>query len=74
MNKKEKKYKALYFVLQIKALKNYFSGKNPKGAYQKIQKYLEDHDFSHEQYSGNHSQYKMTDLEIFQFVHKMEPA
>lgn len=29
------------------------------------------HDFSHEQYSGYHSKYKTTDLEIFDLIQEM---
>lgn len=72
MKRTERKcYKALYFDLSIKALKRYFSRKNPKGAYQKIQNYFIECNFSHEQYSGYHSKYKTTDLEVFQVIQKM---
>lgn len=72
MEKKGRKCcKALYFDLSIKALKRYFSGTNPKNAYIKIQNYFISCDFSHEQYSGYHSQYKATDLEIFQLTQRM---
>lgn len=43
-------FKALYFDLRIKNLKEYFS---------------------HEQYSGYHSKYKTTDLEIFDLIREM---
>lgn len=65
-------YKALYFDLSIKALKQFFSYKNPKGAYEKLRKYFINNHFSHEQYSGYHSKYKTTDLEIFLFIQKMK--
>ena len=39
--KKQLCYKALYFDLSIKALKRFFSYKNPKGAYEKLQKYFD---------------------------------
>ena len=70
--KKQLCYKALYFDLSIKALKRFFSYKNPKGAYEKLQKYFESNNFSHEQYSGYHSKYKTTDLEIFLLMQKMK--
>lgn len=66
-----KHYKALYFDLCVKNLEKYYSAKNPRGAYQKIQKFLLRRKFSHEQYSGYHSEYKTTDLEIFDLVHEM---
>ncbi len=72
MNRREQLcYKALYFDLSIEALKKFFSHKNPKGAYEKLQKFFISNHFSHEQYSGYHSQYKTTDLEIFQLIQKM---
>jgi virulence-associated protein VapD len=72
VEKRERRcYKALYFDLSVKALKRYFSGKNPKDAYRKIQNYFVKRNFSHEQYSGYHSQYKTTDLEIFQLTQGM---
>lgn len=66
-----KHYKALYFDLHVKDLEKYYSATNPKGAYRKIQDYLLGRNFSHEQYSGYHSKYKTTDLEIFDLVHDM---
>ena len=64
-------YKALYFDLQIKELKQYYSVTNPKNAYKKIQHFLKQHNFSHEQYSGYHSKYKTTDLDIFEIIEEM---
>lgn len=63
--------KALYFDLRVKDLKENFSDTNPNGAYGKIRDFLMKHDFSHEQYSGYHSKYKTTDLEIFDLVREM---
>lgn len=63
--------KALYFDLCVKDLKRYFSETNPNGAYGKIKDFLVRHDFSHEQYSGYHSKYKTTDLEIFDLIREM---
>lgn len=63
--------KALYFDLHIKSLEQYYSQTNPKGAYLKIKAFLLQHNFSHEQYSGYHSQYKTTDLEIFDLIREM---
>ena len=64
-------FKALYFDLRIKNLKEYFSELNPNGAYRKIRDYLVQRDFSHEQYSGYPSKYKTTDLEIFDLIREM---
>ena len=66
-----KRYKALYFDIRIKDLARYYSSTNPKGAYGKIQRFLIQHNFSHEQYSGYHSIHKTTDLEIFDLVREM---
>ncbi|MBS7009144.1 hypothetical protein [Anaerostipes sp.] len=73
MEYKEKKhYKAIYFDLQIKALKENFSARNPQNAYQRIQYFLQSHKFIHMQYSGYHSAFKTTDLYIFEMIHKMK--
>ena len=72
MNQREpKRYKALYFDIRIKDLEQYYSLKNPKGAYRKIKHFFIANRFSHEQYSGYHSLYKTTDLEIFELIRKM---
>lgn len=64
-------FKALYFDLRVKNLETYFSESNPTGAYRKIKDYLLARNFSHEQYSGYHSNYKTTDLEIFDLIREM---
>lgn len=66
-----KRYKALYFDLRIKDLEEYYSKTYPKGAYAKIKHFLINRNFSHEQYSGYHSRYKTTDLEIFDLIRDM---
>lgn len=72
MARREAKHlKAIYFDLRVKDLKEYFSETNPTGAYGKIRDYLLKRGFSHEQYSGYHSKYKTTDLEIFDLVREM---
>lgn len=72
MDNENKHYKALYFDLCVNDLERYFSNTNPRGAYRKIRDYLLMRNFSHEQYSGYHSKYKTTDLNIFYLVHKMQ--
>ncbi len=67
-----KRYKALYFDIRIKDLEQHYSSQNPKGAYRKIKSFLVSNRFSHEQYSGYHSLYKTTDLEIFELINKMK--
>lgn len=69
--RESRKYKALYFDLCIKNLEKYYSKSNPKGAYAKIKNFLIKRNFSHEQYSGYHSKYKTTDLEIFDLIREM---
>lgn len=64
-------FKALYFDLQVNKLKEFFSASNPTGAYKQIKKYLLAHNFSHEQYSGYHSNYRTTDLKIFDLIEDM---
>ncbi len=71
VRREAKHLKVLYFDLRVKALKEHFSETNPNGAYGKIREYLIKRDFSHEQYSGSHSKYKTTDLEIFDLVREM---
>lgn len=73
MTRREAKhFKALYFDLHVKALKMHFSETNPTGAYGKIRDFLLERNFSHEQYSGYHSKYKTTDLEIFDLIREMD--
>lgn len=71
VRKEAKHYKALYFDLCVKNLQKHFSGTNPNGAYRKIRNYLVNRNFSHEQYSGYHSMYRTTDLEIFDLIRSM---
>lgn len=72
MSKREaKNFKALYFDLCVKDLAEYYSNTNPTGAYRQIRDFLRDHNFSHEQYSGYHSHFKTTDLEIFDLIREM---
>lgn len=72
MARREAKHlKALYFDLRVKDLEKYYSAANPTGAYHKIRDYLLKRNFSHQQYSGYHSKYKTTDLEIFDLVREM---
>ena len=72
MAKREARHlKALYFDLRVKDLKEHFSETNPNGAYGRIRDYLVSRNFSHEQYSGYHSRYKTTDLEIFDLIQEM---
>lgn len=63
--------KALYFDLRVKDLETFYSKSDSTGAYRKIKNYLLARNFSHEQYSGYHSKYKTTDLEIFDLVREM---
>lgn len=64
--------KALYFDLHIKSLAIHYSPNNPKQAYQKIHNFLVDYDFTHEQYSGYHSNHKTTDMQIFRLIRLMK--
>jgi len=72
--KESRKYKALYFDIRIKDLEKYYSKTSPKGAYGKIKAFLTKRNFSHEQYSGYHSKYKTTDLEIFDLIQEMSDS
>ena len=69
--RESKHFKALYFDLRIRDLEEHYSAKNPLGAYRKIKTYLTKRNFSHQQYSGYHSGFKTTDLEIFDLVRDM---
>lgn len=67
----QKLYKRRYainFDLSIKALENYYSKNNPKGAYKEIQDYMEENGFSHRQYSGYTSNNTMTVGELQTFT------
>ena len=65
-------YKALYFDLRIHDLEKYYSASNPKGGYFKIQKFLENIGFEHEQYSGYHSTERTTDYKVFSIFDEMQ--
>lgn len=71
MKRERKHYKALYFDLCVMNLKKNFSDTSPTGAYRRIKDFLLDKGFSHEQYSGYHSSFKTTDLEIFDLIWSM---
>ena len=47
----KRKY-AINFDLSIEKLEKYYSDTNPKGAYGEINKFMQDNDFAHRQYSG----------------------
>lgn len=66
-----KKFKALYFDLKIEKLKKHYSATNPTGSYRKIKTFLTKRNFSHAQYSGYHSNFRTTDLEIFDLIDEM---
>ncbi len=75
MSRKEaRRYKALYFDIRIKDLEKHYSSRNPKGAYGRIKSFLTKRNLSHEQYSGYHSKYKTTDLEIFDLIREMNDS
>ena len=74
MPRDTKQFKAIYFDLRIRDLERYYSEKAPKGAYQRIKKFMRDHNFEHAQYSGYHSMRKMTDLEVVDLVEIMRDA
>lgn len=65
-------YKALHFDLRIHDLEQHYSSHNPKGAYGRIRQFLYAHNFTHEQYSGYHSNYKTTDLNVFNLVYILQ--
>ena len=65
-------YKALYFDLRIEKLTEYYSQSHPKGAYSRIKEFLLKNDFSHEQYSGYHSNKPLTDLIIIDLIDNMK--
>lgn len=67
-------YKALYFDLGVNALKENYSETNPQGAYKRIKEFLREHDFLHEQYSGYHSKYRTTDMDVVELIDQMNSA
>lgn len=69
--REERRYKALYFDLSIGQLRKYFSEIDPNRAYKIIKRFLLERDFSHVQYSGYHSNYRTTDVVIFDLVMEM---
>lgn len=66
-----KRFKALCFDMRTQDLKEWYPKKNHLGVYKDIKRYLLEHDFRREQWSGYHSDKKMTDLEIFELVKNM---
>lgn len=65
-------YKVPHLYLYIHDLEQHYSAHNPKGAYRQIQQFLHTHNFTHEQYSGYHSNYKTTDLNIFDLIYILQ--
>ena len=65
-------FKALYFDLHIRDLSKYYSKSNPNGGYTEIKEFLIQQDFTHEQYSGYHSNFKTTDMRIFRLIKLMK--
>ena len=72
--KQTKSIKAIYFDLNIKSLERYYSSNNPKNAYRPIKNFLLKHNFSHVQYSGYHSNFKTTDISIFDLIEELDNA
>ena len=70
-HEKEKRYRAVNFDLSDAKLKEYYSKKNPKGAYGKILRYFKEHNFEHRQYSGYRSKEKMSDVEIMDLMNDL---
>lgn len=64
--------KALYFDLKIKDLEKYYSAVNPKSGYGKIKEFMSNKGFEHEQYSGYHSKYPITDADMFDIVRALQ--
>jgi len=65
-------FKALYFDLHTKSLSQHYSISNPNGGYSEIKDFLTNHNFTHEQYSGYHSNFKTTDMRIFRLIKLMK--
>ena len=65
-------FKALYFDLHTKNLSKYYSINNPNGGYSEIKEFLTRNNFTHEQYSGYHSNFKTTDMRIFRLIKLMK--
>ncbi len=61
----------MYFDLKISALREHYSRTNPNGGYYEIRDFLCKNAFLHAQYSGYHSKYKLTDIDIFELVRDM---
>ena len=65
-------FKALYFDLHTRELSNHYSNSNPSGGYAEIKEFLIQHNFTHEQYSGYHSNFTTTDMRIFRLIKLMK--
>lgn len=64
-------YKALYFDLDTKNLRQYCSKTSPQVAYYYIFRFLIKNDFEHAQGSGYHSNFQTTDIVIMELVNEM---
>ena len=64
-------FKALYFDLKISELVKNYSHTNPKGGYRRIYEFMKEHGFSHEQYSGYHSNKPLSDYDVFYLIKNM---
>ena len=65
-------YKGLYFDLSTRNLSAYYSSENPNGGYSRIKEFLLKENFTHEQYSGYHSNFRTTDMYIFDLMSIMQ--
>ena len=64
--------KALYFDLHTHDLSKHYSKNNPNRGYAEIKEFLLQRNFTHEQYSGYHSNFKTTDMRIFRLIKLMK--
>ena len=59
---------AINFDLSVKQSEIYYSATNPKGAYEKIRRYMSTHGFTHRQWSGYISDKPMSKAELIDFT------
>lgn len=67
----EKFYRSLNFDLSEDLLRQYYPKKNIKQAWEDVKKYLNNHQFTHRQYSGYWSDKPLSDIELFKFSNTM---
>lgn len=67
----DKRLRAVNFDLNISALKEHYSEANPKRAYKEIQRFMENNNFEHRQWSGYCSKDPISNFDIIYLFDSM---